>query len=314
MQVIIAAVVFFVFLMASITVFGYRRYARAGRVMDRLSSQQATAAAELIEVAPVQSGPGFFAKLAEQIGQRMPVSAQDASATRRYMIAAGYRSEAAVRLFYGVKLVLCVVFLVIAFLLRESVTTNASLRIVVVILGGVVGYFGPGLYLERLVSARQERIRLSLPDALDLLVVCVEAGLGLDQAVRNVSEELKDTHKDISDELALVNLEMRAGKRRADALRNLADRTGEEELKKLVAILIQADRFGVSVADSLRTHSDFMRVRRRQDAEERAAKVGVKLVFPIFFFILPSMLVVAAGPGLLKIFKYLFPMMNQFGQ
>jgi tight adherence protein C len=144
--------------------------------------------------------------------------------------------------------------------------------------------------------------------------VCVEAGLGLDQAIRNVSQELRITHKDISEELGLVTLEMRAGKRRADALRNLADRTGEVELRKLVAILVQADRFGTSIGESLRTHSDFMRVRRRQEAEERAGKVGAKLVFPIFFFILPSMLIVAAGPGLLQVFKYLFPMMNKVGQ
>jgi tight adherence protein C len=166
--------------------------------------------------------------------------------------------------------------------------------------------------LEHLVSVRQEKLRMSLPDALDLMVVCVEAGLGLDQAIRNVSEELRMTHKEISEELGLVTLEMRAGKRRSEALKNLADRTGEPELRKLIAILIQADRFGTSIAESLRTHSDFMRVRRRQDAEERAGKVGVKLVFPIFFFILPSMLVVAAGPGLLQVFKYLFPLMREF--
>jgi len=108
-------------------------------------------------------------------------------------------------------------------------------------------------------------------------------------------------------------LEMRAGKRRSDALRNFAERTGESEIRKLVAILIQNDRFGTSMGDSLRTHSDFMRIARRQEAEERAGKVGVKLVFPIFFFILPSMLIVAAGPGILQIFKYLFPMMKHMG-
>ena len=112
--------------------------------------------------------------------------------------------------------------------------------------------------------------------------------------------------------MSLVNLEMRAGKRRSEALRNLGERTGEPELKKLIAILVQNDRFGTSMAESLRTHSDFLRVRRRQEAEERAGKVGVKLVFPIFFFILPSMLVVAAGPGLLQVFKNLFPMMRNF--
>jgi tight adherence protein C len=139
----------------------------------------------------------------------------------------------------------------------------------------------------------------------------MEAGLALDQATVNVARELEITHPEICEEFNLVSLEMRAGKRRVDALKNLAARTGEPEIRKLVATLVQADRFGASIADSLRTHSDFMRVRRRQDAEERAAKIGVKLVFPIFFFILPSMLVVAAGPGLLQLFKNLFPMMRQ---
>jgi tight adherence protein C len=151
---------------------------------------------------------------------------------------------------------------------------------------------------------------MSLPDALDLMVVSVEAGLGLDQAIQYVAKELITTHPDVAQEFQLVNLEIRAGKRRVEALRNLAERTGESELRKLVAILIQTERFGTSIADSLRTHSDFMRVRRRQEAEERANKVGVKLVFPIFFFILPSMLVVSAGPGLLQVFKYLFPLMR----
>ena len=170
----------------------------------------------------------------------------------------------------------------------------------------------PGLLLDRRVRRRQETIRLSLPDALDLMVVCVEVGLGLDQAFVNVSRELRESHPEVSEEFSLVTLEIRAGKRRAEALHNLADRTGEEELQKLVAILIQADRFGTSIAESLRTHADFMRIRRRQEAEERAGKVSVKLVFPIFFLILPSMLIVTAGPGLLQVMKYLFPLMKSF--
>src|ERR1044071_5154415 len=165
--------------------------------------------------------------------------------------------------------------------------------------------------LEKQVKKRQETLRLSLPDALDLLVVSVEAGLGLDQALQHVSKELQVSHPQLSEELSLVTLEMRAGKRRSEALRNFAERTGEPEVRKLVAIMVQNDRFGTSMGESLRTHSDFMRTRRRQEAEERAAKVGLKLVFPIFFFILPSMLIVAAGPGILQIFKYLFPMMKQ---
>ena len=312
MPLLIAGILF-TFLMGTITVFGYRHYVRAGRVLDRLGTLAPSAGTELIE-APASIQPGFLAKLTRQVGEKVPVSNQDVSLTGRLMVAAGYRTETAVRFYYGIKVILGVVFLVLALLFRDTITSNAILRNVLVVAAGLAGYFGPGLILEKMVTARQERIRLSMPDALDLLVVCVEAGLGLDQAIRNVADELRMTHKDISDELGLVNLEMRAGKRRADALRNLSERVGEAELKKLVAILIQADRFGVSVAESLRTHSDFMRVRRRQEAEERAAKVGVKLVFPIFFFILPSMLVVSAGPGLLQLFKNLFPMMKSFGQ
>jgi len=131
--------------------------------------------------------------------------------------------------------------------------------------------------------------------------------------VTRVGKEMASSQPEISEEFTLINLEQRAGRARDESLRNFAERTGEAEFRKLVAILVQNDRFGTSMGESLRTHSDFLRVRRRQDAEERAGKVGVKLVFPIFFFILPSMLIVAAGPGLLQIFKYLFPMMKSMG-
>jgi tight adherence protein C len=142
------------------------------------------------------------------------------------------------------------------------------------------------------------------------MVVCVESGLGLDQAIMQVAKELEHAHPEISEELAIVNLELKAGKRRAEALRNLADRTAVEDLKKLVAVLIQADRFGTGVAQSLRGHSDYMRVQARQVAEEKAAKLGVKLVFPIFFCILPSLFVVTVGPVAMKIMRELVPMMN----
>jgi len=309
---IFVSAILFLFLMGAVTLFGYRRYVRPGRVLDQLGGMTVTSESALI----ASGGPqqGVLVRITQHIGEKVPVSPQDVSVARRVLVAAGYRSETAVRIYYGLKVLLCISLLILAFFLRDVVTSNPILRIVLVVAAGLAGYFGPSLVLDHLVAARQERLKLSLPDALDLMVVCVEAGLGLDQAIRSVSEELKLTHKEISEELGLVTLEMRAGKRRADSLKNLADRTGEAELRKLVAILIQADRFGTSVAESLRTHSDFMRVRRRQEAEERAAKVGVKLVFPIFFFILPSMLIVSAGPGLLQVFKYLFPMMRAVGQ
>jgi tight adherence protein C len=199
-------------------------------------------------------------------------------------------------------------------MVRNYLIHNFVLGIVVVVAGGFIGFMGSAMVLEQMGAARQTRLRLSLPDALDLMVVCVEAGLGLDQAIQQVARELAVTHPELCEEFGLVNLEIRAGKRRMEALKSLAERTGESEIRKLVAMLVQTDRFGTSIAESLRTHSEYLRVRRRQEAEERAAKVGVKLVFPIFFCVLPAMLLVTAGPGLLQVFKYLFPMMQNFSQ
>ena len=150
----------------------------------------------------------------------------------------------------------------------------------------------------------------ALPNALDLLVVCVESGLGLDQAIMQVSREMQTGYGELASEFAITNLEMRHGTRRADALRNLGERTGVDDVKKLVGTLIQADRFGTSIAQTLRTHSDFMRLQARQRAEEKAAKIGIKLVFPIFFCILPSLFVVTVGPVIVTIFTKLIPMMN----
>jgi len=209
-------------------------------------------------------------------------------------------------------LVATVVMLGLSLALQPNMPGDAPMKMALLGFGVAAGWILPRFFLEKKVARRQKIMRLSLPDALDLLVVAIEAGLGLDQAMQYVGRELQWSHPELSEELLLVQLEMRAGKRRAEALHNLAERTGEPEIKKLVAILVQNDRFGTSMGESLRSHSDFLRVKRRQDAEERAGKVGVKLVFPIFFFILPSMLIVAAGPGILQIFKSLFPMMNQF--
>jgi len=298
----------FVVLTLSITAYGYRLYVRPRRFYEQLGGP-VTADATPLE-AP--QGKRFMVRLVEKVGEAMPISPQEVSMTRRYLIAAGFRSEVAPKIYYGLKVVLCAAALIVALLVRDSLTESPVLRVVLVVAAALAGFFAPNMALDHLVSKRQEKLRLSLPDALDLMIVCMEAGLGLDQAILATSRELEYTHPEISQELKLVNLEMRAGKRRLEALKNLADRTGEPEIRKLVATLIQADRFGTSIADSLRTHSDYLRVRRRQQAEERAAKVGVKLVFPIFFFILPAMLVVAAGPGLLQLFKNLFPMMKSF--
>jgi len=300
----------FAILMAAISIYGYRRYAKPGRVYEQLGGPAAISNPAVDKISDDE--PGLTVTVIEEIGKNVPLSPEDVVLARRELIAAGYRNDSALPIFYGLKIIFGATLVVLALMFRSDVTSNTMLGIVLVATAGFLGYFGPNFYLDHLVDQRRESLRLSLPDALDLMVISVEAGLGLDQAIQYVARELGITHPVLAEELGLLNLEIRAGKRRAEALRNLSDRTGESELRKLVAILIQTDKFGTSMADSLRTHSEFMRVRRRQEAEERAGKVGVKLVFPIFFFILPSMLLVAAGPGLLQVFKYLFPLMRQF--
>jgi tight adherence protein C len=248
------------------------------------------------------------AKFLQPVGNLLPVSPQDATLLRSELSAAGIRSESAVAVFYGVKITLAAGLILIALVARGGLD-NPLLRMLLPVFGGILGYMLPGFGLGKLVKRRQEQIRLALPDVLDLLVICTEAGCGLDQALVNVSRDLKEVHRAVAEEISLTTMEIMAGKSRADALRNLARRTDEDELKKLVAILIQTDKFGTSVGEALRTQSEFLRMRRRQEAEERAGKVGVKLVFPIFFFCMPSLLVVTAGPGMIQLFHNLFPAM-----
>src|SRR5262249_22303274 len=186
----------------------------------------------------------------------------------------------------------------------------SSSKVFTILSATAAGFFGPNEYVRRMAKRRQKQISRGLPNALDLMVVCVESGLGLDQAILQVSKELDKAHPEISEEFGFVNLELKAGKRRLEALRNLGERSGVEDLKKLVAVLIQADRFGTSVAQSLRAHADFMRIQARQVAEEKAAKLDVKLIFPIFFCILPSLFVVTVGPVAVKIVRELIPMMS----
>ncbi len=302
------AIGFFALLAGLIGTWGYLSYVKPARIRQRLGE----AAVEQEGPAELSAPKGprtIVVTMVHRIGEKMPISPQETRLARRYLISAGYRSDSAIQAYYGFKIILTVVGLVAGLLVRGYIPNPVGgIVILVAMTGG--GFFLPNFMVERLISRRQERIRLSLPDALDLLVVCMEAGLGLDQAITAVARELRDTHPDIAEEFGLVTLEMRHGKRRMEALKNLADRTGEPETRKLVATMVQADRFGTGVGEALRTHSDFMRVRRRQEAEERAAKVGVKLVFPIFFFILPAMMIVAAGPGILQLTKQLFPMMK----
>ena len=310
LPIILASFLFFL-LLTVISVYGYRAYVRPSRIYDRVGG---TASAGVGVESVVTTPREMIVRIFEQIGEQIPLSGADLTVSRRDLMMAGFRSDASVHIFMGMKVIFAIALVILGISVNKHITDNPVLRVVFVIACGGLGYYGPVMYLESLVKRRQAKLRVSLPDALDMMVISVEAGLGLDQALQYVGREIEHSHRELSDELALVGLEMRAGKRRSEALRNLADRTGEGELRKLVAILTQSDRFGTSMGESLRTHSDFMRLKRKQEAEERAAKVGVKLVFPIFLFILPSMMLVAAGPALLKVFRDLFPMMQSFGK
>jgi len=251
-----------------------------------------------------------FREMLNRLGTVLPASPKDLSVMQRRLVRAGIRGPNALRMLYGAKVVMGVVLP----LVMSAVVWNSSAegfnKIAAVLAAAGLGFFGPNEYVSMASRRRQKQIRRGLPNSLDLMVVCVESGLGLDQAIIQVAKELEHAHPEISEEFAMVNLELKAGKRRAEALRNLAERTAVDDLKKLVAVLIQADRFGTGVAQSLRAHADYMRVQARQIAEEKAAKLGVKLVFPIFFCILPSLFVVTVGPVAVKIVRELLPMMS----
>jgi tight adherence protein C len=302
------AICLFVCLSGSITLFGYLKYVRPTRILDRLVETEDAFAA----FRPVAEKRSVLKNVFSAIGGMLPASAADVKLARRELSAAGFRSGSAVVVFSGIRLAATAAFLLIALLVRNNVTDNPVARIAILVAGGALGYFAPDLVLGRLSKRRQLEIRFALPDVLDLLVICSEVGCGLDQSILNVSRELAIVHPAICDELSLVNLEILAGASRAEALRSFAERTGEDEIKKLIAILVQTDKFGTSISEALRTQSDYLRVRRRQEAEERAGKVGVKLVFPIFFFCMPSLLIVTAGPGMLQLMKNLLPAMKEF--
>jgi len=241
----------------------------------------------------------------KKMGNVAPRSAKEVGKLQQRLITAGYRNNEALVVFFGIRLA-CALF---GFaVMMSSVLTRPSLPFALAVSG--LGYLLPSMALGRLAKKRQHRIRLGLADALDLLVVSVEAGLGLDQAIQRVGEELTVAHPDLASELRMINLELRAGKARVDALRNLASRTGVDDIESLVAMLVQTDKFGTSVAQALRVHSETVRTKRRQRAEEAAAKTGVKMVFPLVFCIFPAIFVVTIGPAAIKFVQVLVPMAN----
>ena len=303
MSLLLPLLIFFGIAVAG-AMYGMKIYVRPKEAMDRV-----VGGAQSTDEMPSHPSLAFH-DLIKRLGNLVPQSPKDVTVMQRRLIRAGMRNESALKVLYGAKAVCGVVFPLVAVAAVAGSDTDPSNKFIVVLLATAMGFFGPNEYVRRKATGRQKQIARGLPNALDLLVVCVESGLGLDQAILQVSKELEHAHPEISEEFGLVNLELKAGKRRVEALRNRAERTGVDDLKKLVAVLIQADRFGTGVAQSLRAHSDFMRVQARQVAEEKAAKLGVKLIFPIFFCILPSLFVVTVVPVAMKIIRELVPMMQ----
>lgn len=254
-----------------------------------------------------QEAPSNLQLMLEQVGQRFASEEEgQASATRTLLTHAGYRSPAAVQTYWAVRLLLPLMLLgltLLALPLIPKMSLLVGIVLVLVALG--IGWLAPAIYVDKRKQARMTRLLVAFPDALDLMVVCVESGLALPQAIERVADEMAVSQPELALELALVNAEIRAGIPSTEALKHLAERTGLEDIRGLVSLLAQSIRFGTSVADTLRIYAEEFRDRRTQKAEEAAAKIGTKLVFPLILCLWPSFFLVAIGPaivGVLKVF------------
>ena len=299
---ILLPILAFVFASLIIAALGLRFATARGTAIDRRLAE-VTGSADREE-----RGPRFVVikDAVRKFGSKVPISPSEMGKVRLRLVQAGYRGAEAVPYFYGTRMTIAIgafVLFATPILFRPNVAVGLG--------GSLLGYILPGIVLARMAKKRKHKMQLALADALDLMVVSVEAGLGLDQALTRVGAELAFAYPDLSDELRLVNLELRAGKPRSEALRNLADRTGVDDLNSLVTMLIQTDKFGTSVAQSLRVYSESLRTKRRQRAEEAAAKTGVKMVFPLVFCIFPAIWVVTIGPAAIKFVTVLFPMIEK---
>lgn len=292
------SIVLFLTIVLAVFSFGVAVYAPSSVIGSRLRSLAGGPKSGAPEKPPLKER---LEQALDPLSRALPLSQDETSRARVWLIQAGYREERHLSMYVGSRVLLALVAMAIVIGVSGF---NSPLLLVG---AGGLGFFVPRFWLKRKIAARQRRITLALPDALDLTVICVEAGLALDQALLRVGEDLRHSHPDLSSEFHMVNLEMRAGKPRVEALHGLAARTGVNDLRALVATLIQTDRFGTSVAQALRVHSDSLRTERRQRAEEQAAKTTIKMVVPLVLFILPSLLVVTLGPAMIQLVRTLLP-------
>jgi tight adherence protein C len=291
---------FFLFVVTGVTLAGYVFWPKEEKPPE----------ASILAEPDLPGTQAFLAQALRRVGETVPSGKVEASATRSLLISAGYRYPSAVPILSGIKFAMALTLA--AGMAGAAALNNSdwSAGLIVAICGAGFGFVFPEFILKRMIRARVVRIRRGIPVALDLLTLSVEAGQALNQALVETSLELREAHPDLSEELAQVNLELRAGKSRAEALMQLGARSGEPELKKLSSLLIDSDRFGTSLGPAMRTHAKYLRTRMRQQAQEAARKVSTKLIFPVFFLIFPSVLLVTLGPAVLHMTRHFAEMMK----
>ena len=301
MSVLFLSIFLFLLISVLLSLVGFRFWVQPKAALERVMGEVG-----LVEQA-VRHPSLSFRDLLTKIGNVVPSNPTDVGILQKRLLSAGIRSQHGLKLLYGLKGSLALLLTLLSTGLIFGFELQTEMSIFQILAAAALGWLAPNLVLSRLATKRKKAIKKGLPNALDMLVICVESGLGLDQALMQVGKELQIAHPEITDELAVMNLEIRAGKRRSEALHNFGERTDVDEAKRMVSVLIQADRFGTSISQSLRNFSDYMRVKMRQEVEEKAAKIGVKLVFPIFFFILPSLFVVTVGPIIVTVVRDFLP-------
>lgn len=300
-MLIAASVGFFLVMASIVAAAGYFLWGReaAGAAGDLGAAEWA------FEDVSSPAGMPQWLRVLSDLGSMFKTSESETIKIKRDLAAAGFRHELAVTTFLGLKAAAMALIPVISAVVMYTINPDVMAIMPAVLCSGYLGYRLPDTVLRRKVEKRKLKLNRGLPDLLDLLVIQVESGLSLEQALADTARDLRSAHPVLAEELGVFQLELQAGTSRTEALRNLGDRPREPETRKLASLLIQADRFGTSISRVLRTQARYMRIRRRQNAEEQAHKVGVKLIFPIFFLIMPSMFLVTAGPAVLYLLSNL---------
>jgi tight adherence protein C len=279
----------------------YRPQSAATERLKKLRETSGGSGSIAVSIIEQHSGEKFTERIASPLNKLVPASAAEVQKLQKKLMQAGFRSRNAPIIYRTVQLVTMTALPLAVAVACAILAKPLNSAFIFVLLGFVAGFFLPRYVLGRLIRSRQLRVRWGLADALDLMVISIEAGLGLNAAMVKVSSELKEVHPDISEEFEMANLEIRVGRERDEALRNLAERTGVDDLRSLVAMLIQTDRFGTSIAKAIRSFSDSLRTKRRQRAEQAAQKAAVKLLFPLACFLFPTLFIAILGPAILQL-------------